>query len=74
MFQLCISFSFREYESLETFQEINNRTRRGDVVGIVGYPAKTKKGELSIIPKTITILSPCLHMLPHLHSGLKDKV
>ena len=34
---------------------------------------KTKKGELSIIPKTVTLLAPCLHMLPHLHYGLKDK-
>jgi hypothetical protein len=22
----------------------------------------------------MTLLSPCLHMLPHLHFGLKDKV
>jgi len=40
----------------------------------VGNPGKTKKGELSIIPYEITLLSPCLHMLPHLHFGLKDKV
>ena len=39
-----------------------------------GNPGKTKKGELSIIPHEITLLSPCLHMLPHLHFGLKDKV
>lgn len=36
-------------------------------------PAKTKKGELSIVPSEVTLLSPCLHMLPHLHFGLKDK-
>ena len=36
-------------------------------------PAKTKKGELSIVPKTVTLLAPCLHMMPHLHFGLKDK-
>ena len=35
---------------------------------------KTKKGELSIMPLSVTLLSPCLHMLPHLHYGLKDKV
>ena len=34
---------------------------------------KTKKGELSVIPKTVTLLAPCLHMMPHLHFGLKDK-
>lgn len=26
-----------------------------------------------IIPQEITLLSPCLHLLPHLHFGLKDK-
>ena len=34
---------------------------------------KTKKGELSIIPLKVELLSPCLHMLPHLRYGLKDK-
>jgi len=62
------------YSSEEAFQKINDRTRRGDIIGIVGHPAKTKKGELSIVPVEIVILSPCLHMLPHLHYGLKDKV
>ena len=42
-------------------------------IGTVEYTAKTKKGELSIVPKTVTLLAPCLHMLPHLHFGLKDK-
>lgn len=53
---------------------INNKLRRGDIIGVQGNPGKTKKGELSIIPSEITLLSPCLHMLPHLHFGLKDKV
>ena len=66
--------TFREYESLDSFEKINKRTRRGDIIGVVGFPAKTKKGELSIIPQSIQILSPCLRMLPHLHFGLKDKV
>lgn len=61
------------YKTEEDFEEINDRTRRGDIIGVVGIPGKTKKGELSVIPKEITILSPCLHMLPHLHYGLKDK-
>ena len=30
-------------------------------------------GELSIVPVKVQLLSPCLHMLPHLHFGLKDK-
>lgn len=45
----------------------------GDIIGVRGVPTRTKKGELSIIPLKLTLLSPCLHMLPHLHYGLKDK-
>ncbi|XP_008575445.1 PREDICTED: lysine--tRNA ligase [Galeopterus variegatus] len=61
------------YKSEEEFIHINNKLRRGDIIGVQGNPGKTKKGELSIIPYEITLLSPCLHMLPHLHFGLKDK-
>ena len=49
------------------------KLRRGDIIGIVGKPAKTKKGELSVVPSVMKLLSPCLHMLPHLHYGVKDK-
>ena len=35
---------------------------------------KTKKGELSIVPVKTVLLSPCLHQLPTLHFGVKDKV
>ncbi|KAM3964873.1 lysyl-tRNA synthetase [Aphomia sociella] len=61
------------YESEEKFTNDTDKLRRGDIIGCVGHPGKTKKGELSIIPKSIKLLSPCLHMLPHLHFGLKDK-
>ncbi|XP_026757279.2 lysine--tRNA ligase isoform X1 [Galleria mellonella] len=61
------------YESEEKFMHDTDKLRRGDIIGCIGHPGKTKKGELSIIPKSIKLLSPCLHMLPHLHFGLKDK-
>lgn len=61
------------YESEEKFATDTDKLRRGDIIGCIGHPGKTKKGELSIIPKSIKLLSPCLHMLPHLHFGLKDK-
>ncbi|CAH1644839.1 unnamed protein product [Spodoptera littoralis] len=61
------------YESEEKFVSDTDKLRRGDIIGCVGHPGKTKKGELSIVPKSIKLLSPCLHMLPHLHFGLKDK-
>lgn len=57
----------------ETFIKLNEGIKRGDVVGVVGHPGKTKKGELSIVPKTIKLLAPCLHMLPSLHFGVKDQ-
>ena len=72
--KLQVMANSRNYKSEEEFIHINNKLRRGDIIGVQGNPGKTKKGELSIIPYEITLLSPCLHMLPHLHFGLKDKV
>lgn len=58
------------------FEEIHSSIHRGDIIGIVGIPArsspKNKPGELSIIPRTIQILSHCVHMLPG-HQGLKNQ-
>ncbi|XP_065675320.1 lysine--tRNA ligase-like [Hydra vulgaris] len=59
--------------SEQDFAAIHGKLRRGDIVGVTGRPGKSKKGELSIQPTNIELLSPCLHMLPHLHFGLKDK-
>lgn len=41
-----------------------NTIKRGDVVGVVGQPGKTKRGELSIFPTSMQLLTPCLHMIP----------
>uniref|UniRef100_A0A8C7X7C2 Lysine--tRNA ligase n=1 Tax=Oryzias sinensis TaxID=183150 RepID=A0A8C7X7C2_9TELE len=71
--KLQVMANSRNYKSEEAFAAINNKLRRGDIIGVRGNPGKTKKGELSIIPIEMTLLSPCLHMLPHLHYGLKDK-
>ncbi|KAK2854031.1 hypothetical protein Q5P01_006692 [Channa striata] len=71
--KLQVMANSKNYKSEEAFVAINNKLRRGDIIGVRGNPGKTKKGELSIIPMEMTLLSPCLHMLPHLHFGLKDK-
>jgi len=63
----------RLYESEESFFHDTGKIRRGDIVGVQGFPCKTEKGELSIAPKKLTLLSPCLHMLPHLHFGVKNQ-
>ncbi|PWA98826.1 lysine--tRNA ligase [Artemisia annua] len=43
------------------FSKFNNSVKAGDTLGIVGFPGKSGKGELSIFPKTFTVLVPCLH-------------
>ena len=62
------------YGDQEKFSQDTDKIGRGDIIGVTGNPGKSKKGEYSIVPESIQLLSPCLHMLPHLHFGLKDKV
>mmetsp|Transcript_23511 Transcript_23511/g.21386 ORF Transcript_23511/g.21386 Transcript_23511/m.21386 type:complete len:659 (+) Transcript_23511:24-2000(+) len=57
----------------EAFKDIHGYLRRGDIVGVTGIPGKSKKGELSIFPTNLQLLSPCLHMLPKSHTGLKNQ-
>ena len=33
-------------------------------MGVEGFPGKSKKGELSVFPRSLAVLAPCLHMLP----------
>ena len=68
--KIQIMASMNDYSSPEEFSEIIAQVRRGDIVGVRGCPGKTKKGELSIFPKEMQVLTPCLHMLPKLHQGL----
>lgn len=57
----------------EDFVKLHENIRRGDIVGIIGHPSKTKRGELSIVPTNVELLAPCLHVLPTLHYGVKDQ-
>jgi len=57
----------------EAFASVHDNFRRGDIVGVIGTPARTKKGELSIAPKEMILLAPNLHQLPSEHFGLKDQ-
>lgn len=52
---------------------MHERIKRGDIIGVVGYPSRSKSGELSITPIKVEQLTPCLHMLPHTHFGLKNQ-
>ncbi|XP_062163871.1 lysine--tRNA ligase, cytoplasmic isoform X2 [Alnus glutinosa] len=46
------------------FSSFHSNVKRGDIVGVKGFPGKTKRGELSIFPKSFIVLSHCLHMMP----------
>lgn len=73
-FKIQIMSDMSKYEGgEEAFRSIHDLVKRGDVVGVRGFPGKSKKGELSIFPQKIDLLSPCLHMLPGSHTGLKNQ-
>jgi len=56
---------FQEFGGdLEKFMALMNSIKRGDLVGVTGKPGRTKRGELSIFPTAMAILTPCLHMIP----------
>lgn len=71
--KLQIMANLQAYETSDGFFSDVAKIKRGDIIGVQGYPTRTKTGELSIVPKKMELLSPCLHALPHYH-GLKDKV
>uniref|UniRef100_A0A0C9S7S3 lysine--tRNA ligase n=1 Tax=Wollemia nobilis TaxID=56998 RepID=A0A0C9S7S3_9CONI len=52
-----------EMEEAE-FVKLHAGVKRGDIVGIRGFPGKSKRGERSIFPTFVMVLSPCLHMMP----------
>ena len=48
----------------QAFLALHSGTKRGDIVGVMGYPGKSRKGELSLFAVKFVVLAPCLHMLP----------
>ncbi|CAL4066434.1 unnamed protein product [Meganyctiphanes norvegica] len=71
--KLQVMANMKFYESEEAFTLDCNKVRRGDIVGVKGNAVRTKAGELSIRPSKVEILTPCLHMLPHLHFGVTNQ-
>ncbi|KAF2858647.1 lysyl-tRNA synthetase [Piedraia hortae CBS 480.64] len=61
------------------FTEQHDILRRGDIIGVTGFPGRTspKKaentGELSIFAQEVVLLAPCLHQIPSEHYGFKDQ-
>ncbi|CAF1337154.1 unnamed protein product [Adineta steineri] len=71
--KIQVMANLKFYHNEQEFATVNERIRRGDIIGAKGKPTRTKKGELSLIPTELIILTPSLHQLPSLHYGLKDK-
>ena len=55
------------------FEQQHETLRRGDIIGVVGYPGRTaprnkiekgEEGELSVFATEVILLTPCLHMIP----------
>ena len=68
-------------EGAPAFESQHEPLRRGDVIGIVGYPGRTapknkiekgEEGELSIFATEIILLTPCVQQLPDEYYGFKD--
>lgn len=62
--QVLSQLQLWEDEDVESFNKTHSLLRRGDIVGVWGTPGMSKTGELSIMPKGMQLLSPCLRMLP----------
>jgi len=71
--KLQVLANLRFYGNEESFLADCDKIRRGDVIGVKGVPIRSKAGELSIRPLSITRLTACLRMMPHLHYGVKDQ-
>ena len=74
--QIQVMASEANYEEgPEAFQTIVNAVRRGDIIGIRGFPGRSKRGELGIFPHFIRVghhSLPSLHMLPKPFIGLTN--
>ncbi|KAI0075884.1 lysyl-tRNA synthetase [Panus rudis PR-1116 ss-1] len=68
-----IMASKQDAKNPDAFTTVHDNFRRGDIVGVIGSPSRTKKGELSISPSEMILLAPNLHQLPSGHFGLKDQ-
>lgn len=68
-----------ESTSATPFAAQHDILRRGDIIGVKGYPGRTSPkrednpGELSIFAQEVTLLSPCLHQIPSEHYGFRDQ-
>lgn len=60
-------------DDIANFKKVNKSVNRGDIIGVSGFVGKSKLGELSLFCTSLQILTPCMHIIPESHSGLKNK-
>jgi len=48
--RLQVMCNINNHKGQQTFNEVHSHFRRGDIIGVVGKPTRTKRGELSIAP------------------------
>jgi lysyl-tRNA synthetase class 2 len=81
-FQVMCQADFANSETGVPFEAQHEHLRRGDIIGIVGFPGRTapknkiekgEEGELSIFATEVILLTPCLHQLPDEYYGFKDQ-
>ncbi|MFH0808673.1 MAG: lysine--tRNA ligase [archaeon] len=68
-----IQILIQEGKSPDDVIKFFGKVDAGDFVGVRGNPMRTKRGELSILVKEITLLSKAIKPLPEKWHGIKDK-
>ncbi|KAL3690107.1 hypothetical protein R1sor_016416 [Riccia sorocarpa] len=73
--QLIARINFAKDVTPDDFVKHYTSVKRGDVIGVRGFPGRSQTGELSIFATSLVdVLSPCLHMLPKQRAFVgKDK-
>ncbi|ODV79399.1 lysyl-tRNA synthetase [Suhomyces tanzawaensis NRRL Y-17324] len=77
-FQVQVMAQAQDVASIEEYEKMHEYLRRGDIIGVTGYPGRTAPakggdGEISVFATSVQLLTPCLHMLPTEHFGFKDQ-
>ena len=70
---MSVAQDWNETQAGVSFADAHHEIKRGDIIGVRGQIGKSKRGELSIFPSEVRLLSACYHMLPQDRFGLKDQ-
>uniref|UniRef100_A0A0A9W570 Lysine--tRNA ligase n=1 Tax=Lygus hesperus TaxID=30085 RepID=A0A0A9W570_LYGHE len=64
--------AMKDFDDQNNFTNVHNQIKRGDIIGVTGYPSLSKSGEFSVCATHLKLLSTCFHMLPDDYFGLSD--